>query len=274
MAESERVAATAAGVVVTLVACLATLAVVSVSVSATTAEAETETIIMEPPPSELLKHLLQLYPGIYVTYGKGRRSERDLPVCATAGEACNLAHRRYWLRPITERLCRCADRSKCPLHFTGLNDTSSQHVSNRAQLKFCSSVVGELPDCANGEPAMKVKRVQRKASPFRTHSALKTEGVDTHSTLMCHCPWPNRWTLAQTTTASPTETLLLYTCHQLPQCRTGDECGHIRADTLESYYSCSCPEKHICVFTGPQQTKVMSQLHFEGHAYTATCTPN
>lgn len=63
-------------------------------------------------------------------------------MCAFPGEACNLAHKRFWLTPITERLCRCPDRSECPLHFNGLNDTHSQHVSNRAQLKVRSSGLG------------------------------------------------------------------------------------------------------------------------------------
>ncbi|XP_066951808.1 uncharacterized protein [Macrobrachium rosenbergii] len=266
-----RVAAAAAGVFVTLVVILVTLAVVSSSVNAAPADTEADD---EPPKSDLLKHLSLLYQGTYVLYGKGRRSERDLPVCATPAEACNLAHRRYWLTPITERLCRCADKSECPLHFTSLNDTQSQHVSNRAQLKFCSPIVEELPLCANGEPALKIKKVERKGSPYPPFGTVKTEGVDTHSTLLCHCPWPNRWTLSQTTTTSPTETFLLYTCDQLPKCKTEEECGHIRADTLESYYSCSCPEQHVCVFERPQRAAFTSELHFEGHAYTAQCTPN
>lgn len=64
-----------------------------------------------------------------------RRSERDMPECSSNAEACNLAHRRYWITPVTERLCRCSDRSECPLHFTDLHDPLSQHVSNRAQFK-------------------------------------------------------------------------------------------------------------------------------------------
>ena len=60
--------------------------------------------------------------------------ERDLPVCDSIDEACNIAHLRYWLTPITERLCRCP-KGVCPLNYTSLYDPSSQHVSNRAQFK-------------------------------------------------------------------------------------------------------------------------------------------
>lgn len=57
-------------------------------------------------------------------------------------------------------------------------------------------------------------------------------------------------------------------------CRSGDKCANIRADTLESYYSCSCPEGHLCVFKGSPHTHIIKELHFHGHAYTATCMPN
>ncbi|KAK7069528.1 hypothetical protein SK128_026832 [Halocaridina rubra] len=269
-----RAAVAAAGIFATLGVTLVTLAVVNAVNAATPSSPSADGTEIEPPQSDLLKHLSLLYQGTYVLYGKGRRSERDLPVCSTAGEACNLAHKRYWLTHITERLCRCADRSECPLHFSGINDTLSQHVSNRAQLKFCNSITEDLPVCSDREPALKIKKLHRKASPFPTNVATKTEGTDTHSTLLCRCPWPNKWTLVQTTTPSATETILLYSCDQLPKCPSNGECGYIRADTLESYYSCSCPEQHICVFTRPQQAHVTSQLHFEGHAYTAKCLPN
>lgn len=61
---------------------------------------------------------------------------------------------------------------------------------------------------------------------------------------------------------------------QLPKCRRGDQCGYIREDTLETYYSCSCPEHHLCVFMGPQKPTVTSMLHYQGNVYTGHCTPH
>ncbi|XP_037783954.1 U-scoloptoxin(11)-Sm5a-like [Penaeus monodon] len=266
VAESVRVAAAAAGVFVTLAVVLITVAVVN-SCAAPTADED-------PGASDLLSHLSLLYKGTYVIYGNGRRSERDLPVCAYPGEACNLAHKRFWLTPITERLCRCPDRSECPLHFNGLNDTHSQHVSNRAQLKFCGNVMEELSDCKAGDLALKVRQVERHDQPFPSTVSSVNHGADVHSELQCRCPWPHRWTLAETRIPSPSETVFMYTCDELPKCRVGDECGRIRADTLESYYSCSCPENHLCLFRDPQSTHSTRQLHFQGKAYKATCTPN
>ncbi|KAG7167273.1 U-scoloptoxin(11)-Sm5a-like isoform X2 [Homarus americanus] len=263
MVVAERARVAAAGVLVTLTVVLVTLAAVNATPASTSSDHSS---------SNLLKHLTFLYKDTYVLYGNGRRSERDLPICSSRGEACNLAHRRFWLTPITERLCRCADRSECPLHFGGLNDTLSQHVSNRAQLKFCGNVMTFLEECKQGEVALKLHRVERQNQPFPSSSVR--EGFDTHTTVMCRCPWPNLWTLVDTRTPSPTEKLYFYTCNELTKCKRWEECGHIRNDTLESYYMCSCPEHHMCVFKGSQPTHITTQLHFHGHAYTGICTPN
>lgn len=34
---------------------------------------------------------------------------------------------------------------------------------------------------------------------------------------------------------------------QLPTCRSGEVCSDIRPDTYESYYTCSCPYRHLCL---------------------------
>ncbi|XP_071537222.1 uncharacterized protein [Panulirus ornatus] len=258
--------ASAAGMLLTMVLMLVTTTEANATPS-TTGQTEDDSSI-----SNLLEHLSLLYKNTYVVYGNGRRSERDLPECASSEEACNLAHSRFWLTPITERLCRCSDRFECPLHFTGLNDTLSQHVSNRAQLKFCGKVMEKSAKCREGEIALKVHYVERQSQPFP--SSTTWEGIDTHTTIMCRCPWPNSWTLADTQIPSPKETIYSYTCDQLPRCNTGDECGYIRADTLASYYLCSCPVQHRCIFRGPQPTQIITKLHFHGPAYTGKCTPN
>ncbi|XP_050711512.1 U-scoloptoxin(11)-Sm5a-like [Eriocheir sinensis] len=223
-------------------------------------------------PNGPLRHLLK---GTFVLYANGRRSERDMPECSSKTEACNLAHRRYWITPVTERLCRCSDRSECPLHFTDLHDPLSQHVSNRAQFKFCGPIMESLPQCKEGEIALKMLIIERK-SQLPYESSNSPEGRDTHSTLLCRCPWPRSWSLANITTTDPSssEKVSFYKCQKLPKCRRGDQCGYIREDTLETYYSCSCPEHHLCVFMGPQKPTVTSMLHYQGNVYTGHCTPH
>ncbi|MPC08329.1 hypothetical protein E2C01_000911 [Portunus trituberculatus] len=221
--------------------------------------------------SGVLRHLVK---GTYLLYTNGRRSERDLPVCASKAEACNLAHRRYWLTPITERLCRCKDRSECPLHFTALQDPLAQHVTNRGQLKFCGSFIEKLSQCKEGEVALKMQLVRRpNAPPYSSSTPSKV--IDPHTTLLCRCPWPYAWSLTNaTTSATRTERTYLYTCQELPMCRRGEKCGYIREDTLETYYTCSCPEQQLCMFRGPQSTVTTSQLHYIGKAYIGRCTPH
>lgn len=221
-------------------------------------------------PSGLLRHLFK---GTYVLYSNGRRSERDMPECSSEAEACNLAHRRYWFTPITERLCRCKDRSECPLQFTNLNDPLSQHVSNRAQLKFCGPVMEHMPQCREGEVALRMQYIERKNEP-PYHSSTPPESRDTHTTLLCRCPWPYAWRLDNTTTSlALNKRVFHYKCHKLPQCSHGNRCGYIRKDTLETYYTCSCPQHHLCGLTRPQSTVITSQLHFHGPAYIGHCIP-
>ncbi|KAG0722927.1 hypothetical protein GWK47_043577 [Chionoecetes opilio] len=232
-----------------------------------TASSETK-----PPPASygILRHFLK---GTYVVYSNGRRSERDMPECSSKMEACNLVRRRYWFTPVTERLCRCKDRSECPLHFSDLLDPLAQHISNRAQLKFCGSVRDKLSQCQDGQVALRMQRIERKSQvPYP--SSTPPESRDTHTTLLCRCPWPHTWSLVNTTTTntSVTEHISLYTCTELHQCTRGDPCGYIREDTLETYYTCTCPQHHLCVFKGPQLTVTTNQLHFHGNAYVGRCT--
>lgn len=62
--------------------------------------------------------------------------------------------------------------------------------------------------------------------------------------------------------------------YQLGRCGSREVCGFIRQDTLESYYTCSCPQKHLCLFLRPKTPKIVTHMHFHGWAYTARCTPN
>ncbi|CAL4099859.1 unnamed protein product [Meganyctiphanes norvegica] len=236
---------------------------------------EVNTVERATQTKDLLSSLAtsHLSKGTYLIFGTGRRSERDLPVCDNPLEACNLVHKRYWLKPITERFCRCEDRSECPLYFTNLSDSNAQHVSNRAQLQFCGGTLNDIKECVHNEPALEVRRVERKKDPF-SMSKSAVEGYDTRSRLLCRCHWPHRWILQETQTPSPAEMIFLYTCQKLPECRRYEVCGSIRADTLESYYTCSCPVGHLCVFPGhPATTHTQSNLHFYGEAYTASCLP-
>jgi len=248
-----------------------TFLVVATALAATTKDQDplertrqTKDLLSRLPTSHLDK-------GTYHIFGTGRQQSRDLPECENPLEACNLVHKRYWLTPITERFCRCGNRTECPLYFTNLTDHNAQHVSNRAQLQFCDGTLNGIKECEDNEPALEVRSVERKNEKKATSTV---EGYDTRSRLLCRCPWPYRWKLQETQTPSSDELLFLYTCQKLPECRRYEVCGSIRADTLESYYTCSCPVGHLCVFPGhPADTHTQSHLHFYGDAYTASCLP-
>ncbi|KAK4297585.1 hypothetical protein Pmani_006255 [Petrolisthes manimaculis] len=214
--------------------------------------------------------------GTHVLYGSGRKSEVDLPKCESPNEACNLAHKRFWLTPITERLCRCPDGSECPPRYTSLRDSLTQHVSNRGQLKFCDDGITKLGVCKEGDIALSVRKLDKQIEVDlpTTNTTTVIKQVDSHTTLACRCPWPRAWTLIKTVNTSPNGTLSTYTCSKLGKCMTGEECGFIRQDTLESYYTCSCPEQHLCLFIRPQTPIIVTHMHFHGWAYTARCMPN
>lgn len=71
----------------------------------------------------------------------------------------------------------------------------------------------EVAECGKGEVALKVHYVERQTQPFP--SSTTWEGIDTYTTIMCRCPWPNSWTLTDTKIPSPKETLYFYICNQV-----------------------------------------------------------
>lgn len=79
--------------------------------------------------------------------------------------------------------------------------------------QFCGNVMEELSDCKAGELALKVRQVERHDQPFPSTSSVN-QGADVHSELQCRCPWPHRWTLAETRIPAPSETIFMYTCDE------------------------------------------------------------
>jgi len=195
----------------------------------------------------LREHVVVVYKGAYVAYGGGRGSERELPGCSQAAEACNLIHLRFWRPPIVERLCRCPGHSSCPLQPTR-GAALRQHLSNRATLQFCIQDTGPLalPVCAgNSSIGLSVQVVE--AGEGAGGGALQS-----HTVLRCRCGARRRWALRRTARHklarnSRTKLTHSYACEAMPPCPPLSPCSSIRPDTAESYYRCSCPPRHLCL---------------------------
>lgn len=62
------------------------------------------------------------------------RSEKNLPICDETS-VCSVLHKRYWLPPIADRLCRCVNNDECPWRWATEPDNYTMMLNNRAQLK-------------------------------------------------------------------------------------------------------------------------------------------
>lgn len=49
-------------------------------------------------------------------------------------------------------------------------------------------------------------------------------------------------------------------------CNTYEFCGHIRSDLYSTYYRCTCPENHLCIFQDRNKENVQ-ELLYSGSAY-------
>lgn len=64
------------------------------------------------------------------------RSERALPTC-TASEVCSVIHKRFWFKPVVERLCRCSNLYQCPREWNYYPHNKTMALNNLSQLKVC-----------------------------------------------------------------------------------------------------------------------------------------
>lgn len=57
---------------------------------------------------------------------------------------------------------------------------------------------------------------------------------------------------------------------QKRMCESLEFCGYARTDLYSTYYRCTCPEKHLCIFKNKIQVNIQ-ELLYSGPAYMAYC---
>lgn len=201
--------------------------------------------------------------GAYLTFGNGANSERQMAVCFSPRQACNVLYDRFWLSLKVVRLCKCPDRSQCPSQLS--DDRNTIRIGNRIQLKFCSAV-GDLPTCREAEIAMETQ-VKRSMSKVYQRQAL----------IGCHCPQPaNHLQEVSYKVVQLTDSIInrteYYTCQQMSTCKNHREkCGYVRVGTYETHPLCICPQRaHLCA-NRDRKAKTIALPFYEGPVYTAYC---
>lgn len=239
-------------------------------------------------------YLVLLYKGSYVGYGNGRYSERDLPECGggdTALEACNLTHRRYWLPPLVERLCRCPGHTACPLHSgartnatdggggervleEGSDEDESgearqqlleQHINNRAHLQFCNVGLTSsgLEACSSGAAGLTVQLVEHTHPATASHSPGQVV-LDSHTALHCRCQPPRYWKLLNTSHEAITRDGGADTHHQQYRRHNLNRVTSARTHYYECQQLPTCTTYELC-------SEVRPDTH-ESY-YTCSCPP-
>ncbi|ODM89634.1 hypothetical protein Ocin01_17049 [Orchesella cincta] len=227
--------------------------------------------------------------------------------------ACNIIHRRYFYPPIVERLCRCPDRTECPMEWSqppkykdlfvdtkgaksSVSTTPSTKsattmdpytvmVSSRSQLKFCTEVATNLPDC-EGTSKHNKEHIDDIVSMVKTVRKTFIAPELPIVTVNCFCPpLYRRWKFMSKNETTErgnngtAETNYNYRCDKMRRCKTDQQCGTVRTDLHFSYYHCSCPKEHLCV---PKVYPPVSTSHvvdhaeealFSGQVAPAFCTP-
>nr|XP_031843842.1 U-scoloptoxin(11)-Sm6a-like isoform X2 [Nomia melanderi] len=189
----------------------------------------------------------------------GIGGESDLHYCAI-NEACNAIHDRFWMSSLTERLCRCPNGKECPWQWNVQLGNSSQSLNNRSRMEFCSPI-SDMDVCTHKDEAIQVH-----GKSDTSHSYLIPYNV----TLHCTCPNSHYWRLQKYSYEDNDFITQTFKCVKKRRCKTNEFCGHIRSDLFSTYYRCSCPEKHLCVFENRTMENVQ-ELLYSGPAYKAYC---
>ncbi|KAG7296135.1 hypothetical protein JYU34_021233 [Plutella xylostella] len=201
------------------------------------------------------------------TYYYGlEESERGLPGCAPR-QACSALLQRYWRAPALVRLCRCGRRLRCPA--SGVLDHRTVELNNRSQFKFCQPTTN-WPMCSPGQIALISNTTFARLDPDELEE-LHHQNVHltpAKITFNCRCRQPNYWKFHSTSSDLKAQ---YFTCQTLPNCRTGDICGTVRADLHSLYQTCLCPRHHICVHNGGVTYINMSELLYRGKGRQAYC---
>ncbi|XP_066588435.1 uncharacterized protein [Prorops nasuta] len=200
-------------------------------------------------------------------YKKGIHGESNLHQC-NHYEACNIVHDRFWMPILTERLCQCIDGKECPWQWTNSkgnkknNGHFSMTLNNKSALKFCQAK----------EEFHKCHHKQTAATVYGESNTNNTYLIAYNATIHCLCPKSHYWKLIKFT-YEETVTRQIFKCVKKRKCQSYDFCGHIRADLYSTYYRCTCPMGHLCVFRNKTLENVQ-ELLYSGPAYKAYCLPS
>ncbi|XP_076685069.1 kappa-scoloptoxin(11)-Ssd1b-like [Andrena cerasifolii] len=199
--------------------------------------------------------------NITLKYYDGINGESDLHECKI-NEACNVIHNRFWVSSLTERLCRCPKGKECPWQWTKELRNSSLPLNNKSHMEFCAPVTG-IDACTYEKEAIKVY-----GKSDRNNSYLILHNV----TVSCVCPESHYWQLQKYTYEENDLITQTFKCIKKRMCYTYEFCGHIRSDLYSTYYRCTCPENHLCIFRDRSAENVQ-ELLYSGPAYKAYCLP-
>ncbi|XP_017882126.1 uncharacterized protein LOC108626139 [Ceratina calcarata] len=194
-------------------------------------------------------------------YFDGIHGESDLHECEM-NEACSVIHNRFWASSLTERLCRCRNGKECPWQWTKELGNTSVSLNNRSHIEFCISIA-ELDACTHTQEAIKIY-----GKSDRNNSYL----IPQNATVNCICPESHYWRLQKYTYGNNDLITQTFKCVKKRMCYSYEFCGHIRSDLYSTYYRCTCPENHLCIFKDRERENVQ-ELFYSGPAYKGYCLP-
>nr|XP_012149419.1 PREDICTED: uncharacterized protein LOC105663650 isoform X1 [Megachile rotundata] len=199
--------------------------------------------------------------NITFKYSDDINGESDLHECKI-NEVCNVIYDRFWVSSLTERICRCPNRKECLWQWLKEPEDMSLQLNNKSYMKFCSPIA-EMNVCTRNEEA-----VQIYGKSDRNNSYLTPYNV----TLHCTCPESHFWRLQKYVYEENDLIVQTFKCVKKRMCVTREFCGHIRADLYSTYYKCTCPQNHLCIFKDQNKENVQ-ELLYSGPAYKGYCIP-
>ncbi|XP_012240454.1 kappa-scoloptoxin(11)-Ssd1b-like [Bombus impatiens] len=194
-------------------------------------------------------------------YWDGINGESDLHECVI-NAVCSVTHNRFWVSSLTERLCRCSNGKECPWQWTKELGNSSISLNNKSHMKFCAPIT-ELSTCKYNQEGIEIH-----GKSDRNNSYLIPYNV----ILNCNCPGLHYWRLKKYTYLENDFIIQTFKCVKRRMCNTYEFCGHIRSDLYSTYYRCTCPENHLCIFQDRNKENVQ-ELLYSGSAYKGYCLP-
>lgn len=209
-------------------------------------------------------------PPVHYEYPGPAISERDLPIC-THFTVCSVLRKRYWMKPIVQRLCRCS-RGECATEWTDYPENRTMHLDNRSQLKFCDDV-SDLSECSQNKSALTVTEVTTGLESNTTTVEDRKLSVN----VSCFCSTAFVWEEQpqKQVIQNPengTTIITQYKCKPMKKCSSLQFCGNVRADYFSTYYQCSCPIGHMCLYKNRTLIKG-NELLYNGQVYQAFCYP-